>query len=165
MEKGLNACLSGFRSMNPTLLAYKTDRVALGANPGKVALGFFGEKIVCSIVFIDHLYCDGRKIYVPYFDKTFISNDGITARLDCHRFLESQMRDALSDDVTDEASWRFGCTDASPNHHLYWCARNEAVQVPYIEVQKDVVPISTQESPIKLTSKSIERQEVQLDMF
>lgn len=99
--------------------SYDSARTATGVNPAKLAMFYVSEKIVGSIVFFDHLYIDGREIYIPTFNKRFSSLDGMTARLETHSFLEEKAKKILS---VDEIISVY--TDAYPTCPVFFIEQN-----------------------------------------
>jgi hypothetical protein len=104
-----------FITQNPQLRKYDESRTALGVNPGKLAMLFDGDTHVASVVFIDHLYADGREIYIPAFDKRLLSSDAFRVRMDTHKIIETEMAKRLGIE-----SLRSGYTDVYPQCPMYW---------------------------------------------
>lgn len=100
---------------NTHLRQYNSSRSALGTNPGKLAMLFNGDQHVASVVFTDHLYVDGREIYIPAFDKNISSSDSLQARMEAHSFLEKEVAKKLGFE-----SLTSGYTDVYPQCHMYW---------------------------------------------
>lgn len=115
-----------FINKNPAIRNYDGSRSALGVNPGKLAMIFVGDQHVASVVFIDHLYYDGREIYIPAFDKRISNSDALRARMDAHKFIETETANRLGLE-----SLRSAYTDVYPQCPMYWdiTAKLETVAV------------------------------------
>lgn len=131
-----------FINKNPAIRNYDGSRSALGVNPGKLAMIFVGDQHVASVVFIDHLYYDGREIYIPAFDKRISNSDALRARMDAHKFIETETANRLGLE-----SLRSAYTDVYPQCPMYW---DESAE-PVIETPPE--------------ASTPERKEVQLSFF
>lgn len=141
--------LNDFLKHNNELCKYDQTRTSLGVNPCKLAKVFDDDKHVATIVFIDHLYLDGREIYIPAFDKSFSSTDCLQPRLDTHRFIENEIAKHLN--ITQVKSFY---TDASPNSQMYWDYRIS--EQGNMEINSSIQNVD---------NKSSAKEEFQLSLF
>jgi hypothetical protein len=139
-----------FISQNPKFRKYDESRTALGVNPGKLAMLFDGDTHVASVVFIDHLYLDGREIYIPAFDKKICDGDSLKARMDTHAFIEKEVATKLG-----YVSLKSGYTDVYPQCPMYW-DHNEKDLILFCSKEAEKAPIK---------SAPPEKKEVQLGFF